>query len=149
MFTRYVLPAVAVLALLFAAFQVSKAQQKPEPTAPPVEPGKSPYVKQLAGAGIVEPETENIAVGSFTPGVVDKVLVKVGQTVTGWVKLAREQLRESDESLEAADRLVAWLTERAEEDARTAGVAGARITPFLLVRLAELSGGIRDVSVKS
>lgn len=81
MFTRYVLPALAVAALLFAGFQMSRAQQKPTPTSPPIEPGKSPYAKQLAGAGIVEPETENIAVGSFTPGVVDKVLVKVGQTV--------------------------------------------------------------------
>jgi hypothetical protein len=36
--------------------------------------------------------------------------------VTGWVKLAREQLREPGESIEAADRLVAWLRERAEED---------------------------------
>jgi pseudouridine-5'-phosphate glycosidase len=33
-----------------------------------------------------------------------------------------------------------WLA-RAEEDARAAGVTGARITPFLLARLAELSGG--------
>jgi HlyD family secretion protein len=80
-FTRYLLPALAVATLVFATLQVVRAQQKPEPVSPPVEPGKSPYVKQLAGAGIVEPETENIAVGSFTPGVVDKVLVKVGQSV--------------------------------------------------------------------
>jgi pseudouridine-5'-phosphate glycosidase len=34
----------------------------------------------------------------------------------------------------------AWLHE-AERDARAAGVTGARVTPFLLARLAELSGG--------
>jgi pseudouridine-5'-phosphate glycosidase len=33
-----------------------------------------------------------------------------------------------------------WLAE-AERDARTAGVTGARVTPFLLARLAALSGG--------
>src|SRR5262249_53027762 len=33
-----------------------------------------------------------------------------------------------------------WLM-RAEEEARTAGVRGAKITPFLLARLAVLSGG--------
>jgi pseudouridine-5'-phosphate glycosidase len=33
-----------------------------------------------------------------------------------------------------------WLT-KAEADARSAGVSGARVTPFLLARLAELSGG--------
>ena len=81
MFTRYILPAVAVCTLLFAVFQMTKAQQKPAPVSPPIEPGKSPYLKQLAGAGIVESETENIAVGSHVPGVVSKVFVKVGDLV--------------------------------------------------------------------
>jgi len=81
MFTRYLLPAVALVALSFAAVQLSKAQQKPPPVSPPIEPGKSPYTKQLAGAGIVEPETENIAVGSNVSGVVQRVTVTVGQTV--------------------------------------------------------------------
>ena len=87
MFTRYVLPAVAVVALGFAAVQLSKAQQKPPPVSPPIEPGKSPYTKQLAGAGIVEPETENIAVGSNVSGVVQRVTVTVGQTVKPGEKL--------------------------------------------------------------
>jgi multidrug efflux pump subunit AcrA (membrane-fusion protein) len=81
MLTRYLLPAVAVLTLVFAAAQMIKAQQKPPPVDPPVDPGKSPFARQLAGAGIVEPETENIAVGSPTVGVVDKLFVKVGQAV--------------------------------------------------------------------
>ena len=82
MFTRYLLPAVAVCTLLFAVFQMTKAQQKPAQVSPPIEPGKSPYLKQLAGAGIVESETENIAVGSHVPGVVTKVFVKVGELVS-------------------------------------------------------------------
>lgn len=39
-----------------------------------------------------------------------------------------------------ADELARW-THRAEEDARAAGVSGAARTPFVLARLAELSGG--------
>jgi pseudouridine-5'-phosphate glycosidase len=39
-----------------------------------------------------------------------------------------------------ADEFAKWL-EQAEAMARTAGVAGAKLTPFLLARLAELSGG--------
>jgi len=61
--------------------QMTKAQTKPTPLNPPVDPGRSPYGKQMAGAGILEPETENIAVGSHVPGVVAKVYVKVGQKV--------------------------------------------------------------------
>lgn len=81
MFTRYILPGIALVTLAFAAMQMVKAQQKPAPVSPPIEPGKSPYAKQLAGAGIVEPETENIAVGSNVPGVVQRVFVTAGQRV--------------------------------------------------------------------
>jgi HlyD family secretion protein len=81
MFTRYVLPGIALATLAFAVVQMTKAQQKPTPLDPPVDPGKSPYGQQMAGAGIVEPETENILVGSHVPGVVAKVFVKVGQKV--------------------------------------------------------------------
>jgi pseudouridine-5'-phosphate glycosidase len=38
------------------------------------------------------------------------------------------------------DDFTKWLVE-AEDEARAAGVAGARVTPFLLARLAEWSGG--------
>jgi multidrug efflux pump subunit AcrA (membrane-fusion protein) len=79
--SRYLLPLVAVVAFTFAAVQMTKAQQKAPPVAPPVEPAKSPFKSQLAGAGIVEPETENIAIGTHLPGVVEQVLVRVGDTV--------------------------------------------------------------------
>jgi multidrug efflux pump subunit AcrA (membrane-fusion protein) len=81
MLTRYVLPLIAICTLAFAIGQMVKAQQVPAEIDPPIEPGKSPYTRQLAGAGIIEPETENISIGSHLPGVVDKVFVKVGQTV--------------------------------------------------------------------
>jgi multidrug efflux pump subunit AcrA (membrane-fusion protein) len=46
-----------------------------------VEPARSPFTAQLAGAGLVEPETENISIGTHLPGVVERVFVKVGHTV--------------------------------------------------------------------
>ncbi len=81
MLIRYGLPALSALMLTFAVYQMTRAQQKPPPVVPAVEPAKSPYGTQLAGAGIVEPETQNIAVGSHLPGVVEAVLATVGQTV--------------------------------------------------------------------
>lgn len=112
MFTRYLLPAVAVCTLLFAVFQMTKAQQKPAPVSPPIEPGKSPYLKQLAGAGIVESETENIAVGSHVPGVVTKVFVKVGELVE-----PEQRLFELDDRFQ-----------RAEFEVRKAAQASAEAT---------------------
>lgn len=81
MLTRYLLPAVAIAALAFAALQVGKAQQKSPPAAPPVEPARSPFTTAVAGAGIVEPETENISIGTQVPGLVERVAVRVGVTV--------------------------------------------------------------------
>lgn len=77
MLTRYLLPAVAVVAFAFAMIQMSRAQQTPPPVSPPVDPGKAAFHHQVAGAGIVEPETENIVVGTHVPGVVLAVHVRV------------------------------------------------------------------------
>jgi multidrug resistance efflux pump len=46
-------------------------------------------VNTVAGAGVVEPLTENIAVGSPLPGVVVEVFVRVGDEVTAGQKLFR------------------------------------------------------------
>ena len=48
---------------------------------PPVQPAENPFPNTVAGAGMVEPETENIFVGSPVPGVVVEVMAKVGQKV--------------------------------------------------------------------
>ena len=55
---------------------------KPQPVAPPVAaPEVSPFASRVAGAGLVEASTENIAIGTPTAGVVMEVLVKHGQQV--------------------------------------------------------------------
>jgi HlyD family secretion protein len=81
MFVRYVLPLIALGTLLFAIQQMAISQQKMPAGTPPIEPTNSPYTSRLAGVGLVEPETENIAIGAHLPGVIEAVLVKVGDTV--------------------------------------------------------------------
>jgi multidrug efflux pump subunit AcrA (membrane-fusion protein) len=56
---------------------------------PPIPPARNPYADALAAAGIVEAQTENISVGSATPGVVVEVLVKVGDDVPPGAPLFR------------------------------------------------------------
>ena len=48
---------------------------------PPIEPARNPFPNTVAGAGMVEPQTENITMGSPTSGVVVEVMVKVGAKV--------------------------------------------------------------------
>jgi multidrug efflux pump subunit AcrA (membrane-fusion protein) len=81
---KYVLPGLAVLALGFSIFQVVKAHQSEPSPPPPIEPPRTPFGRTVAGAGIVEAETENISIGAPLPGVVLEVYVpveKVGQVV--------------------------------------------------------------------
>src|SRR5438034_7949796 len=75
------LPLLALALLAFAVYHVVRAQQSPPPPPPVVEPARSPYARTVAAAGLVEAQTENIAVGTHLPGVVEEVFVKVGRQV--------------------------------------------------------------------
>ncbi len=56
---------------------------------PPIQPTRNPFEKSVAGAGIIEPETENISVGSPVAGVVVEVIAKVDQHVAKGAPLFR------------------------------------------------------------
>jgi RND family efflux transporter MFP subunit len=82
MFTKYLLPALAVAGVIFAVVFV-RAGSKPVPASQPVaQPAQAPFNSYIAGAGIVEAATENIAVGTLVAGVVSEMSVKVGNDVT-------------------------------------------------------------------
>lgn len=76
------LPLIAVAAVSFAAYHVSLGYAPQPKLPPPVTPSRNPYGNSVAGAGIIEPQTENIAIGSQMAGVAVEVLVKVGEQVT-------------------------------------------------------------------
>lgn len=81
MIRKYVLPLVAALGLAFAVSTVVRGNQ-PVPAAPPVaEPARAPFESYVAGAGIIEASTENIAVGTPVAGIVTRIPVKVGDEV--------------------------------------------------------------------
>ena len=81
MISRYVLPALAALGVIFAVYSVVTGQRQVPPAQPVTEPAQPQFASYVAGAGIVEASTENIAVGTFVPGVVSDVFVKVGDVV--------------------------------------------------------------------
>jgi HlyD family secretion protein len=81
MLRKYGLPLLAAALLLFAVYHVVLAQQTKPKALPPVPPAQTPFGDTVAGSGIVEAQTENIAIGSHLPGVVVEVFVKVGKKV--------------------------------------------------------------------
>ncbi len=141
MLKRYLLPAVAAVSFAFAMIQMTKAQQVPPPVSPPVEPGVSPFTKQVAGAGIVEPETENIAVGTHLPGVVKAVHVRVADRIK-----AGDPLFDLDDRQVAAELAV----KEAARDSFAAQVAKQEALPRkeelppLEAKVAEAKANLQD-----
>src|SRR5438309_789520 len=90
--SKYLLPLLAAGMLGFSIYHVVGSQQSLPKPPPPVEPARTPFGRTVAGAGIAEAQTENIAIGSPLPGVVLEVYVpvdKVGQRVKAGEKLFR------------------------------------------------------------
>lgn len=87
--TQFVLPATAVALASFAAWYVWHTRPVERTVSPPVSPTRSPFPSTLACAGVVEAQSENIAIGSPTPGVVVEVLVAAGDDVEPGTPLFR------------------------------------------------------------
>ena len=81
MIRKYLLPVLSIAGVIFAIYSVV-ASNKPAPIAPPVvEPARAPFTSYIAGAGIIEAGTENIAIGTPVSGIVLNVPAKVGSKV--------------------------------------------------------------------
>jgi len=79
--TKLLLPLLALAGFLFASYTVVSGN-KAAPIAPAVtEPATAPYKAFIAGAGIVEAKSQNIAIGTSLSGIIKSVAVKVGDSV--------------------------------------------------------------------
>ncbi|MBI3829373.1 MAG: biotin/lipoyl-binding protein [Planctomycetes bacterium] len=99
---------IALLAVLGGAFGIvqsfrANAQQAVPPLAN--EPVQNPYERGIAGAGLIEPRSENVMAAAPEPGLVLKVFVTRGQTVKAGDPLYKLDTRSFEAqrvSLEAA-----------------------------------------------
>src|SRR5438094_8814552 len=92
MFRKYLLPLVAAGMLVFGLIHVITASQARPALEPLAAPPWVPFGDTVAGTGLVEASTENIAIGSPLPGVVVEVFVpvdKVGTQVKAGAPLFR------------------------------------------------------------
>jgi len=81
MIRKYVLPLLALVGVAIAVSTVLQGNQ-PTPAGQPVaQPAKAPFASYIAGAGIVEASTENIAVGTPVSGIVTAIYVRWGDQV--------------------------------------------------------------------
>ncbi|MGE4280259.1 MAG: efflux RND transporter periplasmic adaptor subunit [Magnetospirillum sp.] len=136
----FILPSLAALGLV-AAIGLSLRDTAPPPAAQPVaQPAAPPFAAYVAGTGLVEAGTRNIAVATPIAGVVEKVAVIVGQ-----------QVRVGDElfHLDGRDLMAQLATKRAAVAAAQASVAEAEANladTRNQLRLAESLGDRRAIS---
>jgi HlyD family secretion protein len=106
-FVKYLLPLGAVALLVFAVRHVLETRKVDKPVAPPVVPAKAPFSDTVAGNGVIEAQTENIAIGTPVPGLVTEVYVKEGEKVRAKQPLFRLDDRQLNAELKVREANVA------------------------------------------
>jgi len=81
MIGKYVLPLLALIGLAISVSTVIEGNQTPPVVSPFAQPAKAPFDSYVAGAGMVETSTENIAIGTPVSGIVSAIYVKWGDRV--------------------------------------------------------------------
>ncbi len=140
-----VIPVLAVAGVSVAVYTVRTEARPTPPAAPVAIPASSPYGHAVAGAGIVEASTQNIAIGTHTPGVVMTVHVKYGQMVKAGDPLFTIDDRAAKAALaieEAGRRSAEASLHRLEALPRPEDV------PPLEARVSEMSSVIEDLQTQ-
>lgn len=117
-FTRQILPVIAVLGLVIAAFFILSGQPDRELSEPDREPPRAPDTlaneARVAGSGVVEPSSEVVQIGSALSGLVTGLFVEPGDRVSEGQTLftvdarqARSQLREAEAAVREAQAAIA------------------------------------------
>ena len=78
---RFLLPIIGILSALWAAYSVARTTPHRHRTSPPGPPPVSDFSRTVAAVGLVEANSENIAIGTPLSGVVSQIFVSVGQSV--------------------------------------------------------------------
>ena len=113
MIRKYLIPILAVAGIGFGAVTVVRGNKVTPPALPVAEPAKAPYQTFVAGSGIVEASTENIAIGTDIAGLVSKIYVQIGSRVKAGDPLftiddraTRAQLAQQQAALQVAEATV-------------------------------------------
>src|SRR4030095_13073702 len=81
MIRTFLIPILAIAGVLVAVVTVIQGSKPPVAQPPVIEPPKAPFTAFVAGSGLIEAASQNIAVGSPISAVVMAVHVKVGDPI--------------------------------------------------------------------
>ena len=126
-----VLPALAALGLATAVVVAIQGQTTVQPAQPVAQPAQAPFRSYIGGAGLVEASSNNIGIGTALPGIVQRVLVKVGDRVA--VGAALLQIDDREQQAELRLKQANLLKAGAAVDEALASLEDAR-AQYALVR---------------
>ena len=109
---RVLLPALGVVAAVWATYSIARTTPRRQATDPPAPPPASEYPGTVAAVGLVEASTENISIGTPLPGVVARVFVAAGQSVKAGDPLFELDLRQLQADLDVKQRALSVATSR-------------------------------------
>ena len=99
------LPLLSLAGLALATYTVVRGSERLVPSLPVAEPAAAPFARKIAGAGIVEAASQDVAVAAPVPGVVLEVAVVQGQRVERGALLFRvdDRAQRSERAVRAAE----------------------------------------------
>jgi multidrug efflux pump subunit AcrA (membrane-fusion protein) len=141
MIRKYLLPILAIAGVIFAIRTVIKGRQQPAPAQAVSAPSLAPYVSYVAGAGIIEANTENIEIGTPVGNIISEVFVKVGDRVKKGDPLFR--LRDSVTAADLEVKKAAVLAAKAKLEKLKSQPRPEDLPPAM-ARVAEAQSSLED-----
>lgn len=141
MIRNFVIPTLAVAGIALATWTAAQSQRPVDPAPAVSEPPKPAFSNAISGSGLVEPPTEDIAIGTPYSGIVVSVPVSLGQIVKEGDILFQLDTRELER--EAASREAA-LTLAKERLARLAAAPRAEDLPPARAAVAEAEASLAE-----
>jgi len=142
---RFIVPVVAIASLLFAIVWTLAATPVHKATTPPSPPPENPSANTVAAVGLVEPESENVAISCPVSGLVTAVYANAGDRVHAGQKLFSlddRDLRANLQVKQAAAEQARAKIKKLEEEPR------AEDLPPAEARVREAEANLADAEVQ-
>jgi HlyD family secretion protein len=138
-FSRVILPAIAVIGIVLAIFMILSGQPNRAAEAPVIPPPATPEAQRnggtVAGAGLVEPASEIIDIGTPIGGIVEALYVTAGDRVGQGQPLFR---------IDTRDARAAVAEAAAQLDSARKGIAAAQASLGVAQNQLALYGNVTD-----
>ncbi len=103
---QYLLLLIAATGFLAAVIAVTIGNEAPPAAPAPLPSALVPYKNYVAGSGLIEASTGNIAIGTPVSGIVDRIYVKWGDHVSAGEPLFKLDARDLSAQLDVAEAKV-------------------------------------------